>query len=123
MEEVAAKCGELMPWWRDLSSVWTLPVLHALGAGKTLRFNQIKQLAHNVSATSLTERLRTFERRGFVKRRAYPEIPPRVEYSLTKRGRELLGVLQELTELAIKWEAEEAAGLGAEREALVRGVS
>lgn len=108
-----------MPWWEDLTSVWTMPVIHALGAVEKLRFNEIKQLAHGISATSLTERLRTFERMGVVERRAYAEIPPRVEYSLTARGRDLFRVLQDLTDLAKEWVAADAeASVEAERPAV-----
>ncbi len=108
LEEMSAACEQLMPLWRDISSLWTMPVIHTLAAVERIRFNELKKWAHPISATSLTERLRTFERRGFVQRKQYPEIPPRVEYSLTERGRELWGSFDELTRLGLKWIGEDA---------------
>ena len=101
--ETAAKCAALLPLWRDLSSVWTMPVIHILGAVERVRFNDIKRLAHGVSATSLTERLRTFERLGLLERTVHAEIPPRVDYSLTNRGRDVHRVLSDLTQLVKEW--------------------
>ena len=111
LEEMIAACEQLeqlMPLWRDISSVWTMPVIHALAVVERIRFNELKKWARPISATSLTERLRTFERRGFVQRKQYPEIPPRVEYSLTERGRELWGSFDRLTKLGMGWLKEDA---------------
>ncbi len=108
LEEMFAACEQLMPLWRDISSIWTMPVLHVLAGAKTIRFNELKKWARPISATSLTERLRTFERRGFVQRTQYPEIPPRVEYSLTERGWDLWDSFDELTRRGLKWLEEDA---------------
>lgn len=61
--------------------------------GDTLRFNQIRRLLPNVTQRTLTNQLRELEADGFVARRVYAEVPPRVEYSLTKRGRTLEPVI------------------------------
>jgi DNA-binding HxlR family transcriptional regulator len=67
-----------------------LPVIHALGLGEPARFNELRKRLVEISATSLAERLKELELRGIVRRRVYPETPPRVEYSLTKKGRECM---------------------------------
>ena len=68
---------------------WTLCVLAKLGNDGTLRFNQLAQGLSGISAKTLTDVLKDLQQSGLVKRQAFPEIPPRVEYHLTKEGREL----------------------------------
>jgi DNA-binding HxlR family transcriptional regulator len=63
-------------------------VLAALADG-TLRWGELRRAVDGISEKMLAATLRTFEADGLVHRVAYPEVPPRVEYSLTKRGREL----------------------------------
>ena len=89
--------------WNDLLKAWTLPVIHALGLGDPARFNELKKRLGSISATSLTERLKELEQRGIVQRRVYPESPPRVEYSLTKKGRELHVLLLQLADWVLRW--------------------
>ncbi len=60
---------------------------------ETLRFNQIRRLLPSVTQRMLTNQLRELEQDGLVARRVYAEIPPKVEYSLTERGRTLEPVL------------------------------
>lgn len=68
---------------------WTLCVLAQLGNEGTMRFNQLAQSLDGISAKTLTDVLKDLQRSGLVKRVAFPEIPPRVEYHLTREGREL----------------------------------
>jgi DNA-binding HxlR family transcriptional regulator len=89
--------------WNDLLKAWTLPVIHALGLGDSARFNELKKRLGAISATSLTERLKELEQRGIVRRRVYPESPPRVEYSLTRKGRELHVLLLQLADWVLRW--------------------
>jgi DNA-binding HxlR family transcriptional regulator len=60
---------------------------------ETLRFNQLRRLLPSVTQRMLTNQLRELEQDGLVARRVYAEIPPKVEYSLTERGRTLEPVL------------------------------
>ncbi|WEJ58504.1 helix-turn-helix domain-containing protein [Devosia sp. FJ2-5-3] len=68
---------------------WTLVVIVELREG-TLRFSELRRAMGGVSQKSLTTTLRELERDGFISRRAYPTIPPRVDYMLTELGLELL---------------------------------
>jgi DNA-binding HxlR family transcriptional regulator len=95
--------------WNDLTKVWTLPVIHALGLKQPARFNELKRRIHNISATSLAERLNELEQRKVVERKVYPETPPRVEYALTKKGEELLVVLGDLGRWVIKWDKQSSS--------------
>lgn len=62
-------------------------------ASGTLRFNAIRKRLPNITQRMLTTQLRELERDGFVLRTVYPEVPPKVEYSLTPRGRTLEPVI------------------------------
>ena len=68
---------------------WALCVLAQLGNDGTLRFNQLAQSLSGISAKTLTDVLKDLRSAGLVKREAFSEIPPRVEYHLTREGREL----------------------------------
>lgn len=65
---------------------WKSAILYSLGKHRVVRFNQLKQMIPDISQKMLTQQLRELERDGLINREAYPEIPPRVEYSLTKLG-------------------------------------
>ncbi len=86
--------GETCPAFLALSLIankWSVKILYALShAGeKPLRFGEIQKLLGNITQRELSKHLREFERSGLVTRKAYPEVPPRVEYSLTKLGHSL----------------------------------
>lgn len=81
---------------------WSVLVLVILGAGGTLRFNAISSTIGDISQKMLTVTLRTLEADGLVKRKVYPEIPPRVEYELTGLGKSLLPVIENLVDWASK---------------------
>jgi DNA-binding HxlR family transcriptional regulator len=68
---------------------WVLCVLALLGNNGTMRFNQLQGQLLGISAKTLAEALKSLQRSEIVKREAFSEIPPRVEYHLTKEGREL----------------------------------
>lgn len=95
--------SEIHASWNDLLRAWTTPIIHELGLAENVRFNELKKKLLAISATSLTERLKELEQRGIVQRRMYPEIPPRVEYSLTEKGRELYALVVQLRDWNIRW--------------------
>jgi DNA-binding HxlR family transcriptional regulator len=68
---------------------WALCVLAQLGNSGTIRFNELQQHLSGISAKTLSEVLKDLQRSHLVKREAFPEIPPRVEYHLTREGTEL----------------------------------
>ena len=74
---------------------WKGVVLFHLFEG-TLRFNEIRRRLPNVSQRMLTTQLRELEAAGLITRRIYAEVPPKVEYSLSPRGRSLEGVVMAL---------------------------
>ncbi len=86
-----------------LSSKWTLPIIRELSKG-TKRPCEITASLETISAKTLTLRLRELEQLEIVKRTSYDEIPPRVLYSLTERGRDLVFVIDALTEVGASWQ-------------------
>ena len=75
-----------------VTSKWGVLILVAL-SGETLRWGELRRRAQGISEKMLAQTLRTLERDGLVHRDAQPVIPPRVDYSLTPRGRELAALL------------------------------
>ena len=78
-----------------ISNRWKVFILRDLLAG-TKRFGALKKSVGNISQKVLTSNLRSMEEDGLLTRQIYPEVPPRVEYTLTKTGLSLAPVLQEM---------------------------
>lgn len=81
---------------------WSVLILLVLEEGNILRFNEIHHYIQSISQKMLAVTLKTLEADGLVKRTVYPQIPPKVEYQLTPRGKSLLphihGLVQWATE-------------------------
>lgn len=71
-------------------------ILYALMDFGVVRFNELKKYIRTISYKTLSATLKELERDGLVHRQMYPEVPPRVEYTLTERGRSLMKVLDQL---------------------------
>jgi len=84
-----------------LGKRWTGLILFQLLSGPQ-RFSEIES-ALPVSGRLLTERLKELEKEGIVDRRIYPEVPVRVEYSLTEKGRALEPIFRDIQEWAENW--------------------
>ena len=76
---------------------WTLLILRDLFTG-TKRFGELRTSLAGVSPKTLTDKLRELEGDGLVQRKIYPEVPPRVEYSLTPRGQSLQKIFDAMQE-------------------------
>lgn len=81
---------------------WALLVILILSENKVLRFSELKKMIPDVSSRMLSSTLRTLETDGLVSRKVYPEVPPKVEYSLTETGLSLVPFIVQLTEWAQK---------------------
>jgi Predicted transcriptional regulators len=77
---------------------WKLPILCQLADGNAVRYSSIKRRLPRVTNMMLSQSLKELEAAGIVHREQYNEIPPRVEYSLTEKGRSILPVLLRLAE-------------------------
>ncbi len=79
---------------------WALCVLAQLGNNGTMRFNQIADSLKPISSKTLADVLKDLNRSGLVRREVFTEIPPRVEYYLTRQGRELTMLVAPLMDWA-----------------------
>ena len=75
-----------------ISGKWTLLIIRDLAAG-VKRFNQLERSLQGISPKTLSERLRALEEEGIIIRQTFAEVPPRVEYSLTEKGNDLVEVI------------------------------
>ena len=96
---------------------WSILVLLTLEpAEKPMRFKEIEQAIPDISQKMLTRTLRDLEADGLVIRRAYAEVPPRVEYELTPRGRTLTPHLNSL----VSWALDNLKAIVRDREAYMK---
>ena len=81
---------------------WTLLLVRDLAEGRS-RFCELERSLAGISPRTLSLRLRALEEEGIVERRTYAEVPPRVEYQLTEKGRDLLPIIESMREYGMRW--------------------
>ena len=81
------------PLARVMGRRYALGLLSLVANSGAVRFNELRSRLGAVSSSTLAARLSDLEEAGLIERAVHPDTPPRVEYSLTERGRELCGVL------------------------------
>src|SRR5437660_4846943 len=92
---------------------WTLLVIRDLAEGRS-RFCELERSLHGISPRTLSLRLRALEEEGIVERQTYPEVPPRVEYALTEKGRALVPLIEDMRAYGLQWLFDECAAPAAE---------
>ena len=75
-------------------------ILWYLNEEKVLRYGALKRLLKGITTKMLTQTLRELEQDGLISRKVYPEVPPKVEYTLTPAGGELIPIIDNLREWA-----------------------
>lgn len=90
---------------------WSLLVLYNLQHKKPMRFKELQRQIPDISQKSLTQTLRTLKEDGFINREIFPEVPPRVEYSLTPRAHSFLPLVENI----INWAKENMEEIIADR--------
>lgn len=88
-----------------LSGPWTMYILWVLSTNGPTRFGALKCHIDGISTKVLTERLRLLEQEDILYRQYKPTVPPQVTYGLTLHGQELVGILDQLNQLAQRWYA------------------
>jgi len=81
---------------------WTLLLVRELGDGRS-RFCELERSLSGISPRTLSLRLRALEEEGIVERQEFGEVPPRVEYALTEKGRALLPIVDDMREYGERW--------------------
>ncbi len=84
---------------------WTLLLVKELAEGQS-RFCELERALEGISPRTLSLRLRALEEEGVVARTTFPEVPPRVEYSLTEKGRALVPLIEDMRAYGLQWLSE-----------------
>ena len=79
-----------------ISGKYKMVILYCLMEYEVVRFNELKRYLKNISDKTLSTNLKELEPDRLIIRREYPQIPPKVEYSLSDRGKSLMAVLDQL---------------------------
>lgn len=90
---------------------WTLLLIRDLAEGRS-RFCELERSLAGISPRTLSLRLRALEEEGIVERETFPEVPPRVEYQLTEKGRALVPLIDGMREYGTRWLGAHCADLG-----------
>jgi DNA-binding HxlR family transcriptional regulator len=85
-----------------ISGKWTLLILRDLSAGIN-RFSALERSLVGISPKTLSERLKALEKSAIVTRKSFAEVPPRVEYTLTAMGWDLIPLIQHMRDYGTKW--------------------
>lgn len=100
--EALARCVPMSRLQSVLSGKWKILILWYVAFYRVQRFGQLLRRLDGVTQSTLTRQLRELEADGFLRRRVYPEVPPRVEYTLTEQGASFLPVLEAM----LRWSEE-----------------
>jgi DNA-binding HxlR family transcriptional regulator len=95
-----------------ISGKWTLLIIRDL-ADDSLRFCELERSLDGISPRTLSLRLRALEEEGVVERHTYPEVPPRVEYALTDKGRALVPLIEDMRSYGRRWLPRDREPVGA----------
>lgn len=95
-------CPKFEAAFELLGKRWTGLIIRSLLSGPK-RFTDFQQIIPGLSARMLTERFKELEENGIIKREVFPEMPVRIEYALTDKGRDLEKAMNEIQNWADKW--------------------
>lgn len=93
-EKAVKNCETVSAIQKILGGKWKIEILYYIGIEHINRFGKLRRQIGEINESSLTKQLRELEADGFLLRHDYKEIPPRVEYSLTERGKSFMKVLK-----------------------------
>jgi DNA-binding HxlR family transcriptional regulator len=93
-----------------LGGKWTILLIRDLADG-CCRFCELERSLEGISPRTLSLRLRALEEHGIVERKTFPEVPPRVEYTLTEKGRALVPIIEGMRQYGRDWLAAETVGV------------
>ncbi|WP_062106488.1 winged helix-turn-helix transcriptional regulator [Bacillus niameyensis] len=79
-----------------ISGKWKLLIIYQLSKNGTVRYNELQRMLGKITYKTLSTTLKELQEDGLVHREEYPQIPPKVEYSLTKKGKSLWPIIQEM---------------------------
>ncbi|MCF7521618.1 helix-turn-helix transcriptional regulator [Neisseria sp. ZJ106] len=104
-EHAHSSCYPVVNTLNIIGGKWKVLILYYLN-GETRRFNELQRLLAGITQRMLTLQLRELENDGIVHREVYPQIPPKVEYSLTEFGKTLIPVIDAIHAWGIQYAEE-----------------
>ena len=96
------KIGCIASAMEIIGNKWTALILRDLCEGRK-RFSQLEKSVGSINPRTLSQRLDDLERHGIITKKSFSEVPPRVEYVLTKKGKDLIPVLQQMASWGEKY--------------------
>ena len=100
--EKSAQCCPAEEAMEVFGGKWRVGIIYHLAAGP-LRFSELRTRLPGITQKTLTQQLRHLQRFGLLERQQFAEIPPRVEYSLTRSGKTMLPLLEQITQWSKKY--------------------
>ncbi len=83
-----------------IGGTWKMPILWRL-KDKVMRYSELKKDIPHITHKMLTSQLRELEEEGFISRKVYPVVPPKVEYTITKRGKKAITIVETIRNYGI----------------------
>lgn len=84
-----------------IGGTWKMPILWRLNQ-RTMRYGEIRKALPHITDKMLSGQLKELEKHELIKRKVYAEVPPRVEYSITKKGKEVIPVIEAIRNYGLK---------------------
>jgi DNA-binding HxlR family transcriptional regulator len=84
-----------------IGGTWKMPILWRL-KDKVMRYGELKKDIPHITHKMLTSQLRELEEEGFIERKVYAVVPPKVEYSITKRGRKAIVIINSIRDYGLE---------------------
>ncbi len=97
-----ARCESMSRLQSVISGKWKILILWYISSYEMQRFNELQRRLDGITQSTLAKQLRELENDGLIHREVYPEVPPRVEYTLTEKGKGFMPILQSMR----KWSEE-----------------
>ena len=104
-QDIHDSCCPVVTTLDIIGGKWKVLILYHLNT-ETRRFNELQRLLVGITQRMLTLQLRELEQAGIVHREVYPQVPPKVEYSLTEFGLTLMPVIQAMHRWGVEYAAE-----------------
>lgn len=95
-EKQMARCESMCKFQSVISGKWKILIIWYISFYKTQRFNELQRRLDGITHATLANQLKELEGDGLISRKAYPEVPPRVEYTLTQLGESFVPLLKQM---------------------------
>ena len=96
MKAPLPQCVAMVRIQNILSGKWKITILWYIAEYEVQRFGELRRRLGDITQSTLTKQLRELEQDGFISRYIYPEVPPKVEYSLTELGKSFVPILTQM---------------------------